>query len=269
MTTDADRSPLDLACPVAPAPDRVVLGHGSGGTLTTRLLREVFLPVFDDPILHRLEDAAVLAAPPPGARIAITTDAFVVRPAVFPGGDVGSLAVAGTVNDLAVAGAIPVAITAAFVIEEGTPLELLRRIARSMADAARSVPVRLVAADTKVVEHGKGDGVFVTTTGLGHVPPGRGLALAAAAVGDVVLVSGPIGDHGIAVLSVREGLAFETDLVSDVAPLAGLIAALLAACPDARGLRDPTRGGLAGGREAIAVVGRARPLGRHHRRPER
>lgn len=242
----ARRSVLDVACPAPIVPDRIVLGHGSGGTLTDRLIREVFLAAFDDPRLHRLEDQAVLPPPPAGSRLAVTTDGFVVRPAEFPGGDVGVLAVAGTVNDLVVGGAIPTCLTAAFILEEGTPIELVKRIARSMAETARRVPVPIVAGDTKVVEHGKGDGVFIVTTGVGHVPAGRDLALASARPGDVILVSGPIGDHGIAVLSVRDGLAFETDLVSDVAPLDGLVRTLLDVCPEVRAMRDPTRGGLAG-----------------------
>jgi len=235
-----------LACPVpASRYDRVVLGHGSGGTLSLSLLRDIFLAAFDDLALHRLEDAAVLGAPPPGARIAMTTDGFVVTPAVFPGGDIGVLAVAGTVNDLAVSGARPAYLTAAFVLEEGTPLELLRTVARSMAETARRAGVAIVAGDTKVVERGKGDGVFITTTGVGWVPEGRSLSSSAARPGDKVVVSGPLGDHGIAVLSVREDLGFDTELVSDVAPLTGLVEAALEACPTIRCMRDPTRGGLA------------------------
>ncbi len=231
-------------------------------------MREVFLSVFDDPTLHRLEDQAVLPAPPPGSRLALTTDAFVVHPLEFPGGDVGTLAVCGTVNDLAMGGAVPASLTAAFILEEGTPIDVVKRIARSMADAARAVPVAIVAGDTKVVERGKGDGVFVVTTGLGFVPAGRELSIASARPGDVILVSGPVGDHGIAVLSVRDGLAFETDLVSDVAALSGLVEALLARCPEVRCMRDPTRGGLAGvlcdlaeaSRQGVQVDERAVPL---------
>jgi hydrogenase expression/formation protein HypE len=214
--------------------------------MTDRLVRDVFLAAFDDPTLGRLEDQATLPPPPPGARVAVTTDAFVVRPIEFPGGDVGTLAVCGTVNDLVVGGAIPTAITAAFILEEGTPLELVARVAQSMAAAARSVPVAIVAGDTKVVERGHGDGVFVVTTGVGHVPAGRSFSIGAARPGDAILVSGPIGDHGIAVLSVRDGLAFETSLISDVAQLHGLVEALLGSCPEVRSMRDPTRGGLAG-----------------------
>lgn len=246
MSGEGRRSILDATCPAPATSDRILLGHGSGGTLSDRLVREVFLEAFDDPTLHRLEDQAVIDGPPPGARLALTTDAFVVSPIEFPGGDVGTLAVCGTVNDLAVGGAVPVSLTAAFILEEGTPIDLVKRVARSMAEAARRVPVAIVAGDTKVVERGKGDGVFVVTTGLGFVPPSRVLTITSARPGDVVLVSGPVGDHGIAVLSVREGLAFETDLVSDVAPLSGLVEALLTACPEVRWMRDPTRGGVAG-----------------------
>jgi hydrogenase expression/formation protein HypE len=234
------------ACPVPVGRyDRVVLGHGSGGTLSAALVRDVFLPELGDPALLALEDAATLDAPPAGHRLAVTTDGFVVRPPLFPGGDIGVLAVAGTVNDLAVAGAIAQTITAAFILEEGTPIELLRTVARSMARTAKEADVRVVAGDTKVVERGKGDGVFVTTTGLGFVPPGRSLSSTQARPGDRVVVSGTLGDHGIAILSVRDGLELETELVSDVAPLGGLVTALLDACPTIRCMRDPTRGGLA------------------------
>jgi hydrogenase expression/formation protein HypE len=246
-----------VACPVPTSRyEHVVLGHGSGGTLSAALVRDVFLAAFDDPALHRLEDAAVLAPPPPGARLAVTTDAFVVSPPIFPGGDLGVLAVAGTVNDLAVSGARPAYITAAFVLEEGTPLELIRTIARSMAETARRAGVAIVAGDTKVVERGKGDGVFVTTTGVGWVPAGRELSASAARPGDKVVVSGTLGDHGIAVLSVREGLGFETALVSDVAPLASLAEAALEACPSIRCMRDPTRGGLASALTELAEASR-------------
>lgn len=247
--------PLPLSCPVPHSdPERVLLGHGSGGRLTAELIRSVFLPVLGNEVLDRLEDQATLTLPDRGRRLALTTDAFVVRPLFFPGGDIGTLAVNGTVNDLAVGGAEPLWLAAAFVIEEGFPLADLRRIVGSMAAASRAAGVTVVTGDTKVVERGKCDGVFVTTTGVGLVPEGVDLSVAHARPGDRVLVSGPIGDHGIAVLSAREGLGFETALVSDTAPLAGLTAAVLRACPAVRCLRDPTRGGLAGVLNEIATA---------------
>ncbi len=233
------------ACPVpARGYDRIVLGHGAGGGLSADLLRDVFLPAFGNPTLRALEDQASLAID--GARIAVTTDAFVVKPLFFPGGDIGRLAVNGTVNDLAVGGAEPLVITAAFVLEEGLPVADLVRIAGSMGAACAEAGVDLVAGDTKVVDRGRGDGVYVTTTGVGRVPVGRRLSIAGACPGDRVLVSGTLGDHGIAILSVREGIDFETPLRSDTAPLHRLTAAVLAAGGDAvHAMRDPTRGGAA------------------------
>lgn len=234
------------SCPVpARRYDHVVLGHGSGGRLSAELLEDVFLPCLGNEILSRLEDQATVAAPAPGERLAFTTDAFVVRPLFFPGGDIGALAVHGTVNDLAVGGARPVALSAAFVLEEGLPIADLVRIVRSMTDACREAGVHVVTGDTKVVDRGKGDGVFITTSGIGFVPAGRSLSIAGARPGDRVLVSGPIGDHGVAILSVREGLSFDTELQSDTAPLHDLAAAMLLACPEIRCMRDVTRGGLA------------------------
>ncbi len=220
--------------------DRILLDHGEGGAATARLLRDVFLRHLGSP--GPLEDAACV----PGAdRIAITTDTFVVRPLVFPGGDIGKLAVCGTVNDLAVMGAVPRWLTAAFVLEEGLPLEVLDRVVASMAATAREAGVTVVGGDTKVVGRGEADGLFVNTSGVGTLPPGRRLSVAACRPGDRVLVSGPVGDHGTAVLVAREGFGLEADLASDCQPLADLAAALLDAAPGIRAMRDPTRGGLA------------------------
>lgn len=233
-------------CPVPKRSyDAVVLGHGSGGRLTSDLIEGVFLPQLGH-VRAPLEDQALLELGAAGRRLAFTTDSFVVRPLFFPGGDIGKLAVHGTVNDLAVGGAVPRFLSAAFILEEGLPLEDLGRIVRSMRDACAEAGVDLVTGDTKVVERGKGDGVFITTSGVGVVPEGRALSIAGARPGDVVLVSGPVGDHGIAILSVREGLELETDLVSDSASLHDLCAAVLEVCPETRLMRDPTRGGLAG-----------------------
>jgi hydrogenase expression/formation protein HypE len=226
--------------------EHVVLGHGSGGRLTSQLIERLFLPAFSSPLLARLEDQAVLPVLPGRGRLAFTTDSFVVSPRFFPGGDIGQLAVFGTVNDLAVGGATPLFLSAAFVLEEGLPLADLAKIAASMSAACRQAGVELVAADTKVVDRGKGDGLFITTSGIGLVPEGRALSISAARPGDRILVSGPIGDHGIAILSTREGLQLETELVSDLQPLHDLTRAMLEVCPAIRCMRDPTRGGLAG-----------------------
>jgi len=223
--------------------DRILLGHGSGGRLTAELIERVFVRGFGGSVLARLEDQATVEAG--GARIAFTTDSFVVRPLFFPGGDIGRLAVHGTVNDLAVGGALPRFLSAAFILEESLPLQDLSRIVASMREACAEAGVELVTGDTKVVDRGKGDRIFITTSGIGVVPAGRALSISAARAGDAVLVSGPIGDHGIAILSVREGLEFTTALVSDTMPLHDLCSVLLDHCPATRCMRDPTRGGLA------------------------
>jgi hydrogenase expression/formation protein HypE len=227
--------------------DRIVLGHGSGGRLSQALLEQVFLPHLSGPILARLEDQAELAlATPAGARLAFTTDSFVVSPLFFPGGDIGRLAVCGTVNDLCVGGAIPHYLSAAFVLEEGLLIDDLKRIVQSMAKTCREAGVEVVAGDTKVVERGKADGVFITTSGVGVVPASRKLSISAVRPGDALIVSGPIGDHGVAILSVREGIDFETTLESDCAPLASLTRAIFELGVEVRCMRDPTRGGLSG-----------------------
>jgi hydrogenase expression/formation protein HypE len=191
-----------------------------------------------------------------GTRLAFTTDSFVVRPLFFPGGDIGKLAVHGTVNDLAVGGATPLFLSAAFILEEGLPLEDLKRIVDSMRRACDEAGVALVTGDTKVVDRGKGDGVFITTSGVGVVPEGVAMSIRNARPGDLVLVSGTMGDHGIAIMSVREGIEFETVLESDTAPLTGLVSAMRSACPDIRCMRDPTRGGLSSALNELAEASR-------------
>lgn len=229
------------------------MGHGGGGLLTQQLIERVFLKAFGIPPTS-LADAAVIETD--GGRLAVTTDAFVVRPLFFPGGSIGELAVHGTVNDLAMAGATPRFLTASFVIEEGLPIDDLSRIAAAMAEAAREAGVRIVAGDTKVVERGCGDGVYITTTGVGEMRPGVTLAPSRITVGDAVLVSGTVGDHGMAILRVRESLGFEADIASDTAALHGLVATILRCCPATRLLRDPTRGGLATCLNEIAAQSR-------------
>ena len=239
---------------ICPAPvanrDRIVLGHGSGGRLSAELLRDVFLPLFSNPVLDRLDDQAILDIG--GARIAFTTDSFVVKPLIFPGGDIGSLAVHGTVNDLAMGGARPLFLSAGFIIEEGFPTEILREIAASMARAAAAAGVTIVTGDTKVVEKGKGDGLFINTTGIGIVPDGVRLTASSARPGDRVILSGTIGDHGIAILAKREGLEFDSEIVSDSAALHELVSAMLGASSEIRCLRDPTRGGVSSSLNEIA-----------------
>ena len=223
------------------------MNHGAGGRASAQLIEQLFARAFDNPALREGNDGAVLPAPPAGHRLVLATDAHVISPLFFPGGDIGALSVHGTVNDVAMMGAQPRYLSASFILEEGLPLADLKRIVDSMAAAASEAGVAIVTGDTKVVEQGHGDGVFISTTGAGWLPPGRRLGGDLARPGDVVLVSGPIGDHGVAVLSKRESLEFETEIVSDSAALNGLTAAMLAAVPEGsvRVLRDPTRGGLA------------------------
>ncbi|MCG6920029.1 MAG: hydrogenase expression/formation protein HypE [Acidobacteria bacterium] len=246
--------PIDglLSCP-APLPhgDIVQLAHGGGGTLTARLIETLFAPAFDNPHLEPLGDGAVLTVG--GERLAFTTDSFVVKPVFFPGGDIGSLAVHGTVNDLAMCGAEPLFLSAGLVLEEGFPMSDLERVVAGMAGACRGAGVALVTGDTKVVDRGKGDGIYVNTSGLGRVRNGVHVGPTRAVAGDAVLVSGPVGDHGIAVMAAREGIDFETSLVSDSAPVIAPVRALLDAVPGTHVLRDPTRGGLATALAEIAV----------------
>ena len=223
----------------------VMLGHGSGGTMMKRIIDEVFFEAYAGEELRRGDDAAVLPALEPGERLAFSTDSFVVSPHFFPGGDIGRLAVCGTVNDIATSGARPLYLSCGFILEEGYPIDDLRRICASMAEAASEAGVRLVTGDTKVVNRGHGDGVFINTSGVGAVPAGIDLSGAHCQPGDAVLVTGTLGDHGITIMSCRESLSFTADVKSDAAPLNHLIADVLAAAPDARCFRDPTRGGLA------------------------
>lgn len=239
-----------LSCPSPLRHTAVQLAHGGGGRLMRDLIEQLFLPAFANPALAMRHDAAVV--PVEAGRIAFTTDTYVVQPRAFPGGDIGRLAVCGTVNDLAMAGARPLYLSAGFVLEEGLPLEELHGIVQSMAAAAAECGVSLVTGDTKVVDRGKGDGIFINTAGLGVVRDGVVVHPRRVGAGDVVLLSGDVGRHGIAVLSVREGLAFETQVESDCAPLSPLVAAL-ADGVDIHCLRDPTRGGLATALGEIAL----------------
>jgi hydrogenase expression/formation protein HypE len=233
-----------LSCPVPlPPGERLLLGHGSGGVLTHRLITDLFAPVFGDPELAKLGDAAVLNLPG-GDRLAFTTDGFVVQPSFFPGSNIGELAVNGTVNDLAMMGAIPLALSAALILEEGLELAVLGTVVASMADACEVAGVRLVTGDTKVVERGAADGLYITTSGIGLVPPGVDLGPDRARPGDAIIVTGPIGSHGVAVMSRRGGIDFDAELISDTAPLTELAQAMLAA-GGVRTLRDATRGGVA------------------------
>jgi hydrogenase expression/formation protein HypE len=228
----------------------IVLAHGSGGKLTHQLIQRMVLPQFRNEFLEPLHDGAVFTLN--GSRLAFSTDSFVVKPIFFPGGDIGNLAVHGTVNDLAMCGARPLYLSAGFILEEGLPMDHLWRVIRSMQEAAAQAGVALVTGDTKVVDRGKGDQIFINTSGIGlvdsavHIDPSR------ARTGDKVLINGPIAVHGIAIMSVREGLEFETEITSDTAPLNGLVQDILAACPDVHVLRDPTRGGVTSALAEIA-----------------
>jgi hydrogenase expression/formation protein HypE len=229
----------------------VELAHGSGGRAMAQLVEELFLRHLGNEWLAQGDDGAVLPSPGDG-RLVVATDAHVVTPLFFPGGDIGSLAVHGTINDVAVMGAKPLWLSAAFIVEEGFKICDLERIVCSMAEAARTAGVPVVAGDTKVVERGKGDGVFIATTGIGVIPPGRELSGRRARPGDAILVSGTLGDHGMAIMAERESLGFASPIVSDSAALHGLIEAMLASGADIRTLRDPTRGGVAATLNEIA-----------------
>jgi hydrogenase expression/formation protein HypE len=240
--------PVNFQGPVCPLPhphhDQIVIGHGSGGRMTQDLIERTFYPPFSNDALMRGDDSAVVDFPKEG-RLALTTDSHIVSPLFFPGSDIGHLSVCGTVNDLAMVGAQPLWLTAGFILEEGLPMDTLERVVMSMQAAAVEAGVRIIAGDTKVAERGKADGIFINTAGVGVVPAGRDVSGNLARAGDVVLVSGTMGDHGIAVLAARGELAFETQIESDAAPLNGLIEKMFAAGSGIRVLRDPTRGGLA------------------------
>jgi hydrogenase expression/formation protein HypE len=252
-----------VSCPVPVAGDeRILLAHGGGGRLTRRLIETVFLPAFANPLLLTRHDGAVFSLPSPTAaapqRLAFTTDGYVVRPPFFPGGDIGTLAVNGTVNDLAMCGARPLYLSAAFILEEGFPLADVTRIAASMQGAAREAGVTLVTGDTKVVERGKADGVFVTTAGVGIVEHTLTIGPAEVRAGDAVVLSGDIGRHGVAIMAAREDLRFETTVSSDCASLAKPVLALLEEGLEIHCLRDLTRGGLAAALVEIAEASSSR-----------
>ncbi len=235
----------------------IVLGHGSGGKMMADLIHHLFLPLLGGDALRQMSDSAVLNMDDfdPDCRLAFTTDSFVVRPLIFPGGTIGDLAVNGTINDLAMSGARPLWLSSGFILEEGLPLDLLGQIAASLATASRQAGVEIVTGDTKVVERGHGDGLYINTAGIGVIPPGVGPAPDRARPGDILLISGTVGDHGMAVLSVREGLGFDAAIRSDTAPLHGLVEMMLAAAPGGvRCLRDITRGGLAAVLNELAVA---------------
>ncbi len=241
--------------PVCPVPIRqrgqVIIGHGSGGKLSHDLINDLFLPPFDNPVLRAGNDAGIVE-PNPETTLAISTDSHVVWPLFFPGGDIGRLAVCGTVNDVAMMGAVPLYLTAGFILEEGLELGLLEQVVGSMRLAAAEAGVRIIAGDTKVVEKGKADGLYINTSGIGRVLEGVAIGGDQAKPGDFVLLSGPIGDHGIAVLTARGELGFEADVVSDVAPLNHLVSAMLEVSHQIHVLRDPTRGGVASTLNEIA-----------------
>ena len=231
-------------CPVPnTSADEVLLAHGSGGKLTAQLIERLFLPAFRNPLLEALDDQAVVSVD--GSRLAFTTDSYVVTPIFFPGGDIGELAVNGTINDLAVGGAVPLCLSLACILEEGLPLGDLQRIVESARRAAERAGVQIVTGDTKVVGRGSGDKIFINTSGIGVVRAGVDLSSRHVRRGDAILLSGPIGEHGVAILSTREGLGFEGEIASDTAALHDLVAAMLDAGPGVHAMRDPTRGGLA------------------------
>lgn len=238
------KPPETFACPLPKSDyDTIQLAHGAGGRLTAQLIETFFLPRFGNPTLNALEDQALVSLPK--GKLSFSTDSFVVDPIFFPGGNIGDLAVNGTVNDVAMGGATPVYLSVSFILEEGLPLKTLHRILCSMEAAAQAAGVSIVTGDTKVVNHGQCDQLFITTTGLGVVVEGVHISAGNLQEGDVILLSGSMGDHGMAVLTSREGLSFQTQVVSDTAPLNGLVARMLAVSKELHALRDPTRGGVA------------------------
>ena len=250
-----DSEPVYIQSAMCPVPIRdrghIILGHGSGGKLSSDLIADLFLPPFDNPALRAGDDAGVVSAANCNP-LAISVDSHVVRPLFFPGGDIGRLAVCGTVNDVAMMGATPAFLTVGFILEEGLEIGLLEKVVASMKEAAAEAGVQIIAGDTKVVERGKADGVYISTSGVGTVLPGTHISGSLARPGDVVIVSGSIGDHGIAVLGARGDLGFETDIQSDVAPLNHLVSAMLDVSDNIHVLRDPTRGGVASTLNEIA-----------------
>ncbi|MFJ5775246.1 hydrogenase expression/formation protein HypE [Streptomyces sp. NPDC093094] len=255
-TTELPAGPPDVEAWTCPAPlrdrSRVVMGHGGGGALSAELVQQIFAPAFGGEVLSQMGDAAVLTLG--GTRLAFSTDSYVVRPLFFPGGSIGDLAVNGTVNDLAMSGARAAYLSCGFVLEEGVELDVVDRVAKALGAAARTAGVEVATGDTKVVESGHGDGVYINTAGIGVVPAGVDLRPQRVVPGDVVIVSGAVGVHGVAVMSVREGLEFGVEIESDCAALGGLVEAMLAVTPDLHVLRDPTRGGLAATLNEIAAA---------------
>ena len=246
-----DDALLTSNCPLPISTHReIVLAHGSGGRLTRQLIERIVLPEFHNELLEALHDGALFSVN--GAKLAFSTDSFVVHPLFFPGGDIGKLAVHGTINDLAMCGAKPLYLSLGFILEEGLPMDDFRRVVRSIKEAAAEAGVSIVTGDTKVVDRGKGDQMFINTSGIGMVRDGVNIHPRRAQIGDRILVSGEIAAHGIAILSVREGLEFESQIASDTAPLHGLVEAILTAEPDVHVLRDPTRGGVTGVLNEIA-----------------
>ncbi|MFD5101929.1 hydrogenase expression/formation protein HypE [Streptomyces albidochromogenes] len=256
-TTTEPHAPVpDLTAWTCPAPlrdqSRVVMGHGGGGALSAELVQHLFAPAFGGEVLGQMGDAAALTLG--GVRLAFSTDSYVVRPLFFPGGSIGDLAVNGTVNDLAMSGARAAYLSCGFILEEGVELSVVARVAEALGAAAREAGVEVATGDTKVVEAGHGDGIFINTAGIGLIPPGVDLRPQRVVPGDVVIVSGDVGVHGVAIMSVREGLEFGVEIESDCAALGGLVDAMLAVTPDLHVLRDPTRGGLAAALNEIAAA---------------
>ncbi|MFJ3235600.1 hydrogenase expression/formation protein HypE [Streptomyces sp. NPDC086787] len=253
---DSTTTTPDLTAWTCPAPlrdqPRIVMGHGGGGTLSAELVEHVFAPAFGSAVLAQLGDAAAVTLG--GQRLAFSTDSFVVRPLFFPGGSIGDLAVNGTVNDLAMSGARAAYLSCGFILEEGVELETVARVAEALGAAARAAGVEVATGDTKVVEAGHGDGIYLNTAGIGLIPAGVDLRAQRVVPGDVVIVSGAVGVHGVAIMSVREGLEFGVEIESDCAALGGLVESMLAVTPDLHVLRDPTRGGLAASLNEIAAA---------------